>query len=95
MSYKDMISDYKFIVLAFNLHPYENVDGLHICTELHEEHNKLTLEEKLLLLNADAEVLRQANEVYKQTSKVYNYNNTTKPPEQWWGHFDKIVSGEL
>jgi len=95
LSYKDLINDYKFVVLDSNLHPYENINGLHIRTELHEEYNQSTLEEKLLLLNADVEVLNQVNEVYKRTSKVYIFKNTTKSTKQWWWHFEKIVRGEL
>lgn len=96
MSYKDLINDYKFVVLDSNLHPYENIDGLHIRTELHEEYNQLTLEEKLFLLNADIEILNQVNEVYKRMSKVYIFKNTTKSTKQWWWwHLEKIVRGEL
>jgi len=82
VSYKDIIADYRFVVLDFNLHPYENAVGLHIRTELHEDYSKLTLEEKLLLLSADVEVLNQVNEVYKRLSKVCIFKNTTKPTKQ-------------
>lgn len=95
MNYKDTIEDYKSTTLDMELHPYENVDGLHIRTELYEDYNKLSTGEKSLLILADLEVINQVEEVAKHISRVYDFKNSTKPTDQWWWHLDKVAKGKL
>lgn len=90
-----MITEYKTVTQEYDLSAFEAVEGLHIRTELYEEYNNLTMEEKVLLASADLEVLGNIKEITKHIKKAYNFEKSTEPTEQWWWHLDKVAKGEL
>ncbi len=96
--YKQDILQYGDDVNDLDCSAFESLRTLHDRTTLHEIHDELDFDEKILLGQFDLKLIENAEEMVKQIGKVYDFSLSDKnniPHDQWWWHLDKIARGQL
>jgi hypothetical protein len=96
--YKQDILNYEDDVHDLESSPFESLRMLHDRTKIHEVHDLLGFDEKVLLGYYDLKLIENVDDMVEHIGKVYDFklsdvNNI--PYEQWWWHLDKIAEGSM
>jgi hypothetical protein len=95
MSYKELIAAYEIDVQFPEVSGMEQLDMLMTRSEIAKNEMHLSDEERKRVLDADRQLLQQAEEFYKSIRSIADLASWRRdenvPPTHWWWYLDVIV----
>lgn len=89
----EIIKRYSLWLDALELSPFELHFAFLLRSDLEEEKDQMTKEDKEELYRLDQFLYEHKEEYRKHLSKIHDFKNCSAPLSEWWWHLDKRSDG--
>ncbi|NKQ22468.1 hypothetical protein [Brevibacillus laterosporus] len=88
-TYLDTVTD------SVIISPFEFLHGFQVRSNLYQEKDLLSEEQKRILFKYDKLLFYRSFEIYNHMKVIYNFNNSSESIQEWWWHLNKVVNKTL